>query len=169
MTDLLLKFCGVKLESASKVSGAEFVLRNSTWLPWIIALGVVLLGLAWFSYWRDAREIASNGKRRFLTALRMLLFMLLLLLLLRPVVAFTLESTIRRTLLSLVDASGSMKIQDPRFDPSDLKRAAIAKGVLDPKKGLEQSLDPATAANVKLMPRVDVMRGRWRRMESGGC
>jgi von Willebrand factor type A domain len=157
--DLLLKFCGVKLESASKVSGAELALRNSSWLPWIVVLAVVLLSLAWFSYWRDAREIASNGKRRLLTGLRMLLFVLLLLLLLRPVIAFTLESSIRRTLLALVDVSGSMKIQDPRFDPSDLKRAAIAKGVLDPRKGLEQTLDSAMAAQVKLMPRVEVMRG----------
>ena len=157
MTEFLLKLCGVKVEGASRVSGAEFVLRNKAWMTWVIALAVALAVLTWFSY-RDTREMTARWKRRVLIALRLLLFALLLLLLLRPVLAFTIESAIRRTLLTLVDASGSMKIQDPRFDPSDLKRAAIAKGLLDPKRGLEQTLDANLAADVKLLPRVDVMR-----------
>jgi hypothetical protein len=157
MSEFLLKLCGVKMESASHVSGAEFVLRNKAWMGWVITLAIVLAVLTWFSY-RDTRDMTKHWKRRVLIALRMLLFALLLLLLLRPVLAFTIESAIRRTLLTLVDATGSMKIQDPRFDPSDLKRAAIAKGLLDPKKGLEQTLDPNQAAGVKLLPRVDVMR-----------
>jgi len=156
--DLLLKLCGVKVEGASQVSGAEFALRNHAWLGWLIVVGLVLAVLTWFSYRRDAAEFVTPGKRRLLTSLRLLFFALLLLLLLRPVIAFTVDTAIRRTLLTLVDASGSMKIQDPRFDPSDLKRAAIAKGLLDPRQGLEQSLDPARAADVKLLPRVDVMR-----------
>ena len=52
-----------------------------------------------------------------------------------------------------------MKIQDPRVDSADLKRAAIAKGILDPTKGLDQALDATLAANVKLVPRVEIMRG----------
>lgn len=158
MIDLLLKLCGVKVEGASQVSGAEFALRNHAWLGWLIVVGLALAVLTWFSYRRDAAEFVTPGKRRLLTGLRLLFFALLLLLLLRPVIAFTVDTAIRRTLLTLVDASGSMKIQDPRFDPSDLKRAAIAKGLLDPRKGLEQSLDPARAAEMKLLPRMDVMR-----------
>ena len=107
------------MESASHVSGAEFVLRNKAWMGWVITLAIVLVVLTWFSY-RDTRDMTKHWKRRILIALRMLLFALLLLLLLRPVLAFTIESAIRRTLLTLVDATGSMKIQDPRFDPSDL-------------------------------------------------
>lgn len=147
------------MDQASRVGGIDFVLRNKAWLEWVVALCVVLVALAWFSYWWNVRDLISRWRRWVLTGLRILLFLLLLLLLLRPVLVFTLESSIRRTLLALVDASGSMKIQDPRFDPADLKRAAIAKGLLDPRKGLEQTLDADAAGGVKLMPRVDVMRG----------
>ena len=159
MTETLLKFCGLTVESASRVAGAEFTLRNKQWLGWIVAAGIVLSLLTWFSYRRDAAEMTTRWRRRILTALRIVLLGLLALLLLRPVVAFTIESAIRRTLLVLVDASGSMKIQDPRVDANDLKRAAIARGLLDPRKGLDQSLDAAKAATVKLVPRVEVMRG----------
>ena len=159
MTETLLKFCGLTVEGASRVAGAEFTLRNKEWLGWIIGIGVVLALLTWFSYRRDAAEMTTRWRRRVLTALRIFLLGLLALLLLRPVVAFTIESAIRRTLLVLVDASGSMKIQDPRVDANDLKRAAIARGLLDPRKGLDQSLDAAKAATVKLIPRVEVMRG----------
>ncbi|MEO6788471.1 MAG: hypothetical protein ABI318_20290, partial [Chthoniobacteraceae bacterium] len=112
MTGALLKLCGLRVENAAHVSGAEFVLRNKQWLGWIIGIGIALAVLTWFSYRRDAAELITRGKRRVLTALRILLLTLLGLLLLRPVVAFTIESAIRRTLLTLVDASGSMKIQD---------------------------------------------------------
>ncbi len=158
MTDLLLKLCGLKIEGASRVSGVEFALRNSAWLPWLIGLAVLLGVLTWWSYRRDAGELLTPAKRRLLTALRMLFFALLLLLLLRPVLAFTVDTAIRRSLLTLVDTSASMKIADPRQDPADLKRAAIATGVLDLKKGLEQPLAPDAAAAVKLLPRVEVMR-----------
>src|SRR5688572_25536427 len=117
MTDFLLKLCGVQHEDAARVSGTEFVLRNSQWLAWVITAGVFLIGLVAFSYWRDTRELITPRKRSLLIGLRSVLLALLLLLLLRPVVAFTLESNIRRSLLMLFDTSGSMKIQDPRVDP----------------------------------------------------
>jgi hypothetical protein len=158
MTDFLLKLCGQKVEGASRVSGVEFALRNGSWLPWCIALAVVLAVLAWWSYRRDAGALVSPGKRRVLTALRMLLFALLLLLLLRPVLAFRVDTAIRRAFLALVDVSASMKIADPRVEAADVKRAAIATGALDLKKGLEQPLSPDAAAALKSLPRVEVMR-----------
>lgn len=153
MTDFLLKLCGLKIEGASRVSGVDFALRNGAWLPWMLALAAALAALVWYSYWRDSRDIVTPGKRRVLTALRMLLFTLLLVLLLRPVLAFTVDSAIRRSLLTLVDASASMRIVDSRVDPSDVKRAAIATGLLDLKKGLEQMSVP-----VKPLSRAEVMR-----------
>jgi hypothetical protein len=42
--------------------------------------------------------------------------LLLALLLLRPVLAFTVEGSIRRVLVMLVDGSASMQIADPRLD-----------------------------------------------------
>jgi hypothetical protein len=159
VTEFLLKLCGVSRDEAARVSGVEFALRNREWLGWIAGIALLLAALVSLSYWRDTRENIGPRKRGMLAGLRILFLLLLLLLLLRPVLAFTLETSVRRTLLTLVDASGSMKIQDPRVDSNDLKRAAIARGLLDSTKGLGQTLDANAAASVKLIPRVDVMRG----------
>ena len=99
MTETLLKFCGLTVEGASRVAGAEFALRNKEWLGWIIGTGIVLALLTWFSYRRDASEMMTHWRRRVLTALRMLLLGLLALLLLRPVVAFTIESADRKSVV----------------------------------------------------------------------
>ena len=159
MTEFLLRIFGVRMDNAAHISGVQVVLRNSGAVGWIILLAVLLGAMTWWSYWRDAREWVSPTKRRVLTALRVVLFMLLLLVLLRPVFAFTIEGTIRRTLINLIDTSASMKIADPRFDEADLKRAALAKGVLDIRKGLDQPLDGKQSAALKLVPRVDLLRG----------
>jgi hypothetical protein len=159
VTEFLLKLCGVSRDEAARVSGVELVLRNREWLGWIAGIALLLAALVGLSYWRDTRENIGPRKRGMLAGLRILFLLLLLLLLLRPVLAFTLETSVRRTLLTLVDGSGSMKIQDPRVDSNDLKRAAIARGLLDSTKGLGQTLDANAAASVKLIPRVDVMRG----------
>jgi hypothetical protein len=159
LTDLLLRFCGVNVENATQIAGAKLVLRNSGALGWVILAGVVVLGLTGWSYWRSARDSVAPRLLWSLAALRMALVGLLFLILLRPVLAFTVESTIRRQLLLLVDGTASMKIQDPRYDPADIARAAMGKGVLDFRKGLQQRLDPGRAAEVKLVPRVELLRG----------
>src|ERR1041385_6591159 len=158
MTEFLLRIFGVKMENAAHVAGVQLALRNLHALGWIIFLALLLGALTWWSYWRDAREIVSIRMRRSLTALRFALFLLLLLIVLRPVFAFTIEGSIRRTLIILVDTSASMNIQDPRFDPTDVKRAAIAKGVLDIREGLGQELDAKQAAELKSLPRVDLLK-----------
>lgn len=158
-TEIFLRLCGVRMDNAAHLAGARLALRNSDAIGWVILLGLVILALTWWSYRRVAGELTSQRMRWVLTTLRAVLFLLLLLILLRPVLAFTVEGTIRRQLLMLVDASASMKIQDPRFDPADLVRAAMAKGVLDFRKGLQQPLDASRAASVKLVPRVELLQG----------
>jgi uncharacterized membrane protein len=158
-TEVLLRLCGVKIETAAHIAGAHLALRNSDLLGWVILLALLILALTWWSYRRVASELTSPRMRWVLTTLRAVFFLLLLLILLRPVLAFTVEGTIRRQLLMLVDASASMKIQDPRFDPADLARAAMAKGLLDFRKGLQQRLDQSHAASVKLVPRVELLQG----------
>ena len=167
MTDLLLRIFGVKIENAANISGVQVVLRNTGSVGWIILLALLLGAMTWWSYWRDTREWVSPARRRVLTTLRVLLFTLLLLVLLRPVLAFTIEGTIRRTLINLIDNSASMKIADPRFDAADLKRAALAQGVLDIRKGLDQSLDAGKAVALKTVPRVDLLRGVLRNDDLG--
>ncbi len=158
VTHFLLKILGVKVEGASDVAGVQFALRNGGALGWIVTLGLLLTALAWWSYCRDVAEVAATGRRRLLLGLRLFLFGLLLLLLLRPVLAFAIEGHIRRTLVTMVDVSQSMKIQDPRFDKADLERAAIAKGELSAHKGLDQSLGEKKAAAFKLLPRMEILK-----------
>ena len=158
MTEFLLRIFGVRMDNAAHISGVQVVLRNSGAIGWIILLAVLLGAMTWWSYWRDARDWVSPARRRVLTTLRILLFLLLLLILLRPVLAFTIEGTIRRTLINLIDTSASMKIADPRFDEADRKRAALASGALDIRKGLDQPFDAKQAAQ-KPVPRVDLLRG----------
>ena len=64
MTEALLKFCGLKVESASRVAGAELALRNKQWLGWIIAIGIVLAVLTWISYRHDAVDMTTRLRRR---------------------------------------------------------------------------------------------------------
>ena len=155
---VLLRIFGVKMEHASEVAGAQLILRNSGALGWVVLAALLIGGLTWWSYWREAREMISPARRRVLTALRIVLFLLLLLIVLRPVLAFTVEGSIRRQLITLLDASGSMGIQDPRFASADLVRAALAKGELDWRKGLQQSPDARQSAALKLIPRVEILR-----------
>jgi type II secretory pathway pseudopilin PulG len=67
---------------------------------------------------------------------------MILLVLMKPVLLLTVEGTIQRSLLVLVDSSASMQIKDLRQDTDDIKRAGIARGSLDPKGGLTQALPP---------------------------
>ena len=167
MTEFLLRISGVTVENAAQISGVQFALRNGWALGWIMLLAALLAAMTWWSYRRDAGEAVSPAMRRVLTALRALLFLLLLLMLLRPVLVFTIEGSIRRTLLTLVDTSASMNIQDPRYDAADVKRVAIAKGLLDGKKGLDQNLDAAKSAELKLTPRVEVLKAALKNEQIG--
>jgi len=156
--EFLLWMLGVKVDSTTQLAGAHWTLRNSQSLGWVLLAAVVIGGLVWWSYWRETRELVSNARRRVLLGLRLLLFSLLLLIVLRPVLAFTVEGRIRRQFVTLVDASASMKIQDPRFDPADLVRAAMAKGVVDWRKGVQQPLGVGLSGKFKTLPRIEVLQ-----------
>jgi hypothetical protein len=97
-------------------------------------------------------------RRLLLTALRVLFLALILALLLQPVLAFTVEGSVRRVLVMLVDGSASMQIQDPRLEAADQKRAAIAKDLADPAKGLAAPLDARQAREVEQVARVEIVR-----------
>ena len=83
-------------------------------------------------------------------------------LLLRPVLAFTVEGSVRRLLVLLMDGSSSMQIQDPRRDSADQKRAAIAKGILDPAKGMTQRLESNRQKEVDQISRVEVVKAAFK-------
>jgi uncharacterized membrane protein len=156
MIQLLLKFLGVRIDAAQEVSSASLQLRQSGWLGWVVFVAMLLGVFTWWTY-RHAgghRDLKA-GRRRLLTGLRILLFLLLLFMLLRPVFSFTVENRLRRTLIMLVDKSGSMNIEDLRREDADIKRAAIGKGLID---RTDQPLAEQQAAELRHIPRTELVK-----------
>src|SRR5688572_33460142 len=116
-----------------------------------------MLALTWWSYAFTPQTI-SRGRRYVLTGLRLLFFALVLGLLMRPILALSVEGTIRRSLVLLVDDTSSMQIKDPRLETADQKRAAMARNILDPGKGLNQNLDRTRAREVEQISRVELVK-----------
>ena len=98
--------------------------------------------------YRTSPAALKPARKYLLAGLRVLFLVLIIVLLMRPVLALTVEGSIRRLLVMLVDDSASMQIKDPRLDSNDQKRAAIAKNILDPTKGLSQPLDKGRVKEV---------------------
>lgn len=155
MIPSLLHLLGIETTPGESVVAVALRLRNQMQLPWIAAAAALLVFIAWRSY---RRADLPRRNRWLLAALRSAALLLLLSILLRPIVAVTVESGVRRTLLILADRSASMNIQDPRTADDDLRRAAIATGKLDPARGLGQSLDGADADAVRRISRIDTAR-----------
>ncbi len=90
--------------------------------------------------------------------MRTLFLFLFLSLLLRPVLRFTLEGSVRRAMLLLIDGSQSMVTPEKRLEEPDLKRAAIATNALDATKGLAQPFDPALKSKLEPITRLELMK-----------
>ncbi len=158
MTELLLKLLGTRVGDALSITRTSLAFRGGVALPWIVLAALVLGILTWWSYAATPQTI-SRSRKYLLTSLRLLFFALVLGLLLRPILALTVEGSIRRSLVLLIDDSSSMQIRDPRLAPEDQKRAAIARNLLEPTKGLNQNLDRARAREVEQIARVEVVKG----------
>lgn len=159
MIQFLLKFLGVKIEGAQQVTSASLQLRHDDWLGSIVFISLILGVFAWAAYrYMEGHRQLRPDRRRLLTALRLTLFALLLFILLRPVFSFTIENRLRRTLVLLMDKSESMNIEDVRDDDSDLKRAAIAKGLTD---RLDQPVDQHRAAELHHISRMHLVKAAF--------
>lgn len=150
----LLKFFGIPVADSVQVSDISIAFHG--WNPstaLLIAL-IVIGGTAW-AYLTTTPRL-SKLQKGLLLILRSLLLLMILFMLMRPVLLLTVEGTIRRSLLLLIDASASMQIKDLRQDPDDIKRAAIAKGLIDSKGGLKQNApsDPS----ITQLSRADVLK-----------
>lgn len=157
MTELLLKLLGTRVEDALSITKTSLAFRGGVALPWIVLAALALGILTWWSY-AATPQMISRPRKYFLTTLRFIFFALVLGLLMRPILALTVEGSIRRSLVMLIDDSSSMLIKDPRLDAADQKRAALARNVLDPTKGLNQNLDVARAKDNEQLSRVDVVK-----------
>ena len=157
MADFLLKLLGVKADA-----GAIITHPAVGWHPVIpmVAIALIELLLAALAVWLYRREDESVPafKRWTMALLRIVFLGLILLVLARPVLSFTMESTVRRGLVVLVDTSTSMGIKDRRTDAADLKRAGIAMGILDPAKGFDQELTTEQAAKLSAIGRMDLLK-----------
>lgn len=140
MYDFFLKLLGVPSEQVSRIADSRLRFRGDVGLEWIL-LGAIVLGVMVFLMYRKAAPDISPVKKYTLATLRAIFLLLILSLLMRPVWSFVIESAIRRELVVALDSSTSMKVEDPRSDTDDLKRVAIAKGLLDAGKGLNQTLN----------------------------
>jgi len=157
MTELFLKLLGVPASDTMHIAGASLAFRGGLSTGWFVFLVIVAAGLVYWMY-RASPVTLPNWRRNMLTVLRAVFLALLLALLLRPVLAFTVEGSIRRVLVLLLDGSASMQIKDPRLDSNDQKRAAIARDILDPAKGLDQSLDRSRARDFEQVSRLDLIK-----------
>ncbi len=114
---------------------------------------VLALVVAWA--YRPSAPGPSPLPRGVFITLRCLLIALLLLVLVRPILLVTLEQTVRRPLLVLLDQTQSMTLVDQRSNPDDLMRAGIATGALDPAGGLKQT--PSTDPKLRAIARRDLL------------
>ena len=157
MLSFLLKLLGVRIESANRIADWSLAFRSGINPGWILLVAVVLGGVVFWMY-RQAGDHLSAWRKYTLAGLRALFLVLILVLLLRPVLAFSVEGSVRQSLVMMFDSSGSMKLQDPRTSDADLKRAAIAEGKLDAAKGLDQPLDQKLAGELSHVQRIDLLK-----------
>jgi len=151
----LLKFLGVSEPASVKVTDLSIAFHGLN-PGYALLIAVVIIGATAWVYLTTTARLAA-WKKWLLIVLRSLLLAMILLMLMRPVLLLTVEGTIRRSLLLLIDSSASMQIKDLRQDPDDLKRGAIAKGLLDSNGGLKQAI-PGDTSSFEQISRADTLK-----------
>ncbi|HXJ58089.1 MAG TPA: hypothetical protein VNU68_15650 [Verrucomicrobiae bacterium] len=157
MTDLLLKLLNVPAADVVRVTGASLELRGGLTMGWYVFL-VLLAAAAIVWLYKVSPVTLAPWRKRVLTVLRVIFLAMMLALLLRPVLAFTVEGSVRRVLVLLLDGSASMQIKDPRLEAPDQKRAALARNLLDPRNGLNQPLERTHLREVEQVSRLDLAK-----------
>ena len=149
----MLKLFGIPVSESVQVSEINIAFHGITPSTALLIALVIIGGTVWI-YLRSTPRLTMTQKT-VLMVLRSLLLAMILFMLMRPVLLLTVEGTIRRSLLLLIDSSASMQIKDLRQDPADVTRAQIAKGLLDPKGGLNQ---PAQGTEVPQLSRAEILK-----------
>jgi len=157
MQTLLLKLIGAPTNQPGRIIQWSIEPHGGIGFGWLIVLALLLVTAAFVSYHRAAGHLA-RFRRLAMASLRGLLIVLLLFILARPVFHATLEESVQQSLPILVDTTQSMGLADLRGDEADLKRAAIAKNVLDPAKGLDQPANPVQLGSLQHVPRIDLIK-----------
>ena len=144
---------GVKLPAGA--SQYSLVNEGLSW-GWAFFIFVFLAAAVVWSY-RVYAPGLSRFQRVALIVLRSILLGLLLVLLVRPVLLITIEETVRRPLLVLLDLTQSMGLADHRTTADDLARLAMADGQMDPAGGLKQPVAGGSAESQKNVSRWQVL------------
>ncbi len=124
---------------------------------WAFFLFLILAAATVWAYRRFAPGL-TPWRRRLLILLRLFVIAAFAVLLTKPVINITINEPIRQNLVLLFDTSKSMAFHDQRTRPDDLKRAALAAGLLDPAKGLKQELPAGDAAKIASASRWDLLQ-----------
>jgi hypothetical protein len=161
MTELFLKLLGAPVDDAVNIARASLAFRGGVGWGWFVLFILALAAGVWWMY-RNSPITLSSTRQYTLAALRVLFIGLVLLLLLRPVLAFTVEGSVRRLLVVLTDTSASMQIKDPRLVAEDQKRAAIAKGLIEHNKGLAPALDRSRSREFEQVARLDLVKAAFK-------
>ncbi|HTW93290.1 MAG TPA: hypothetical protein VMD30_00760, partial [Tepidisphaeraceae bacterium] len=132
----LLNLFGIHLDSSANLVDWSIIPRGTVPMPWLLIAAIVLALLVFWRY-QHAGSHVSPRRKIVLASLRTLLLLSLLCLLARPIVRLTVEGSVRRNLIVLVDRSQSMNIVDVRTDGMDQKRESIMTGNTDPISRLE--------------------------------
>src|SRR6266567_168917 len=112
MTSLLLRILGARVDEAVRIAQASLAFRGGLGAGWY-ALLLLGFGAVIFMAYRGSPAVVRPVRRRVLAALRVTFLGLILLLVLRPVLSFTVEGSVRRVLVMLLDTSASMQLKDP--------------------------------------------------------
>jgi hypothetical protein len=157
MITFLLKLLGVQIDRAARLTHVELTTQGSmpTWLVMLLAIASVAIALLTY---RVAAPHLSGRRRWGLAALRTILLLMVTAMLTRPVLRLTVEGSVRRSLVILVDGTKSMDLPEHRSEPDDLKRAAIGMGLLNPEKGLSQNIDASQSASVASVHRLALIK-----------
>ena len=147
----------MRIDSADRLVEVGVELRNGALLGWIAPLGLALAVLTWWLYRRSASHVPPF-RRRLLVFLRTGLIWLLLALLLRPVL--DLRGRGQGAPVHRLPARHQREHENRR--PATGQRRPQARrhrhGLLPARGGLNQTLDPAKSAQVKQIPRIELLK-----------
>lgn len=125
---LLIYWYGPWLEEVANI-------QRRGWFPLWLAITVAVLGVAVVAvlYAKEAGRLGATA-RSIMALVRVSIVLLVAFLLLRPVWVSEDKGERARPVVVLLDISQSMAQNDPRPDPADQGRAAIAYGLVEPDK-----------------------------------
>jgi len=157
MNDWIFQMFGEGIPEAD-VTGLSFDLPGGAiGIGWIVLLALIGVSVTFFAYRWLPSEL-SRWRKGTLIGLRLLFFVLLVLILLQPVVRFDLVHKQRTTLVMMADVSESMSLAEPRIETNDLKRVAIARGVIASEDGLKGDLLIRQLPDYRQVARIDVLK-----------